>query len=212
MYKISINPLSLDGSSGSGSCYFVNTSKGQICNTPYTSVLFDGVIPSLTGINNSMCWASQLLTLSGATTITFNFTQPTNANGTEISFTAIATIEIVMFNCPSRRVGADAILILNGTTNKIDVLTQITIKQHTSCNSLVRICVDMPTSLNAIGLGFLDPLYYIYLAEVIFYSNTNSDCINGPVTTSTSSTTPTCSSITTPTDIKGIILICLLVK
>ena len=208
MYKLNINPLSLDGSSGSGSCSsFVNTREGQTCNTPRSSILFDGVIPSLTGINNSMCWASQLLTLQDATTITFNFTQPTDVNGTEISYPGISTIEIVMFNCPSRQVGAPVILILNGTANKITILRQITIRQHTSCDSLVRICVHFTTGVRAIGLGFVDPLDYIYLAEVTFDINSNPRCRVGPVITSTSSATPTCSSTTTHTE--GIIYVTL---
>ncbi len=45
---------------------------GQVCTTPQRSVLFDGVIPSLTGRNNNTCWASQLLVLD-ITTMTFEF-------------------------------------------------------------------------------------------------------------------------------------------
>ena len=210
MYKLNINPLSLDGSSGSGSCSsFVNTREGQTCNTPRSSLLFDGVIPSLTGINNSMCWASQLLTLRDAITITFNFTQPTDVNGTEISYPGVSTIEIVMFNCPSRQVGASVILILDGTANRITILRQ-TITQHTSCDSLVRICVHFTTDVHLIDLGFLDPLDYIYLAEVTFYINTNPRCTADPVITSTSSATPTCSSTTTHTaNTEGIIYVTL---
>ena len=211
MYKLTVNPLSLDGSSDSGNCSsFVITREGQTCNTPRNSILFDGVIPSLTGINNSMCWASQLLVLQRTITITFTFTQPMDVNGTDIRYPGVGTIEIVMFNCPSRQVGAPAILILDGIANKITILRQITIRQHTSCDSLVRICVHYTTGVRVIGLAFVDPLNYIYLAEVTFYINRNPRCRVGPVDTSTTSTTPTCSSTTTHTaNTEGIIYVTL---
>ena len=55
----------MNGSSSTGNCSNVATSthSGQSrCDTPTSSVLFDGNIPTLTGLDGDM-WASQLLTL-----------------------------------------------------------------------------------------------------------------------------------------------------
>lgn len=98
-YTISRIPLSVNGSSENGSCSTirVHDDESQECYTPQSSVLFDGVIPSLTGININMCWASQLLVIEQTTTITVEF-HPDRPNN---EFSGIASVEVVMFNCPS---------------------------------------------------------------------------------------------------------------
>ena len=200
-YKLSTRAASVDGSSEDGRCSLLSNRRdgGQRCRTPYGSVLFDGVIPSLHEINSSMCWASQLLTLFGGTLITFDFTRPTNINNTVIPFTGISVIDIVMFNCPSRHVGAIGIAVLD-VTNWIP--TYVSIANNTSCNHLIRTCIDsFNTFSSVIVLGFISPRSHIYLAEVKFYSNGgHHNCSSvGVMNTATSSTTSTCSSTTMDT-------------
>ena len=52
-------PTSVNGSSATGNSS--NYTSGA-CNDPASSVLFDGHIPTLTGLDGDM-WASQLLTI-----------------------------------------------------------------------------------------------------------------------------------------------------
>ena len=64
----------INGSSVTRPC----SSSGETlnCTDPASSVLFDGHIPTLTGLGGDM-WASQLLTLrlmNSSTKVTFNFT------------------------------------------------------------------------------------------------------------------------------------------
>ena len=69
-----------------------------ICTDPTSSVLFDDVIPTLTGLDGD--WASQLLTLQRAastrTTVLFDFT------GTQ-GYVGLTGVEVVMFNCLEER-------------------------------------------------------------------------------------------------------------
>ncbi len=63
--------MSVNGSSEDGNCSLIVT----ICNEPTTSVLQDGIIPTLTRLDGNM-WASQLLTINTThltTYITFDF-------------------------------------------------------------------------------------------------------------------------------------------
>ncbi len=61
-----MNPAAISEkeSSATGHCSDVSDS-GRVCNTPRSSVLFDG-IPTLTGLDGNM-WATQLLTLNTST-------------------------------------------------------------------------------------------------------------------------------------------------
>ena len=71
----------MNGSSATGHCSSVTTGDGMTtCTQPTTSVLFDGNIPALTGLDGDM-WASQLLILKKRTSVTrinFNFTSITD--------------------------------------------------------------------------------------------------------------------------------------
>ena len=200
-YILNANPVSRNGSSENGNCssLFVRAlGYGQGCDTPHTSVLFDGIIPSLTGINNNMCWAQQLLTLTRGTAILFDFTTTTNVNGQVVSYNGIGAIEIVMFNCPSRSIGADAI-IFQDPSSGISILT-IALNRLTSCDHLVRSCISPSNAINnnMIAMFFISPQDFIYLAEVTFYAGARDCSSAGIITTSTTSAPPTCSS---PTEI-----------
>ncbi len=188
-YRIGNYPLSRYASSENGSCSntTVNIDGSQVCSTPRSSVLFDGVIPSLTGRNNNTCWASQLLVLNLSTTITFEFSDPSSG---------ITAFEIVMFNCPQENIGAARKVILQegGRTLSISI-------DHMSCNHLIRACVRfIPTTINTITLSFevsttsQFPLAY-YIAEISFYDSTSDCLLSGIIDTPTSSTTSGCQDL-----------------
>ena len=105
--------------------------SGTICNDPCNSVLFDGVIPILTGLDGNM-WARQLLTFRGSRDspprITFNFSSTYNSLG---------VIEVVVFNCPSNDIGTSTILI----TSDVGVLDHIAVTAS-SCQHFERSCTN----------------------------------------------------------------------
>ncbi len=94
--------MSVNGSSEDGNCSLI----AATCNEPTTSVLQDGVIPTLTGLDGDM-WASQLLTINGdshTTPITFDFEAAPGYVGVE-------RVEVVMFNCPEWGISVDSITL-----------------------------------------------------------------------------------------------------
>ena len=185
---MSVPAVSLTGSSETGHCSNVSDS-GRVCNAPRSSVLFDG-IPKLTGLEGDM-WASQLLTLNTSTysaNITFDFTNPTDRNG-PTNYAGISVIEVVMFNCPARGIGAGSIKVTDaGFAIGIFSVSD-------SCKSLVRACSDsLFSSANVITLNFNSPLHYVYLAEITLYSSSSRSCSpTGPIDTSIVTTPATTS-------------------
>ncbi len=161
--------MSIHGSSATGHCSNVSDS-GRVCNTPRSSVLFDG-IPTLTGLDEDM-WATQLLTLNTSTSsssITFDFNTVFDTNGVT-TYTGVELIEIVMFNCPSKGIGANSIQVL-GDNNVIG-----TIAIEPSCSHLVRSCnMALSTTARIITLVF-DTSLQPYIAEISFFSNSARQC------------------------------------
>ena len=195
-YELSNNVISESGSSATGFCSSLADS-GRVCNSPLTSVLFDG-IPTLTGLDGDM-WARQLLTFDtsvSSASITFNFTTA-RYNNDITTYTGVETIEVVMFNCPTRGIGVSNIAIL-ADGSLIDTIPLN--NNSTSCDYLVRVCVDatLSTSSQIITLNFNSVLQRLYVAEISFYSNMKRQCSPvGPITTSVITTTT--SVITTTT-------------
>ena len=68
---------SVNGSSPTGNCFNVSMAGIRTtCLQPTSSVLFDGYVPTLTGLGGDM-WASQLLTINtmeSLTNVIFDFT------------------------------------------------------------------------------------------------------------------------------------------
>ena len=203
----------MNGSSITGHCssvkYIVNQAT---CAQPTTSVLFDGVIPTLIGINCDM-WASQLLTLQKTVTevdftaITFDFPGYAGING---------RIEIVMFNCPQWGISVQSIdIIVAPSFTEGTTLIATHIPSNTSCDSLVTICIPyISTNLTVFGLLFTfgTNSSWMHLAELTVYQNGTS-CDTSPrrppppptcaCTSSSSTTIPTPTSTLTTSHSAG---------
>ena len=135
------------------------------CTDPASSVLFDGDIPTLTGLDGDM-WASQLLTLrlmNSSTEITFNFTDNID----------LVRVEVMMFNCPQWGIGVQNITVYENMT---DILSKQT-GDVTSCEYLAKTCIMAPFSSQTVSLKFnrLTTSRWVHLAEVSFHNNT-SEC------------------------------------
>ena len=144
----------MSGSSATGHCSSVNRNEARlICTDPTSSVLFDGVIPTLTGLDGDM-WASQLLTLQTTATRThvlLDFTDTPNYNG------AISgRLEVVMFNCPENGISASTIRVLTSSSPSVNPTPLMAVNiDITSCDSLVRVCTSISTTQPSITLEFV---------------------------------------------------------
>ena len=171
----------VNGSSDIGNCSSV--SHGGVrstCTDPTSSVLFDGVIPTLTGLDGDM-WASQLLTLQ----------RPMPSINIDIT-TPISRIEVIMFNCPEWRISVQSISLRDN--DGIVIGSSGDLNSITSCDSLVRLCVPA-TAINPLVVRVQFDLdtdsNWVHLAEVTFY-NDNTTCPPNTITTemNTAANTP----------------------
>ncbi len=153
-YRDSNPIMSVNGSSDDGNCNLIGT---RICNEPTTSVLQDGIIPTLTGLGSDM-WASQLLTIRFTTNITFDF-QATPG------YVGVQRVEVVMFNCPEWGISVDNITLYEFTT------ATISSPIISSCDSLVRVFISRSVSFELLTLSFQlsSASTWVHLAEVSFY-------------------------------------------
>ena len=135
--------MAVNGSSSTGRCSSFNHSITRpICTTPTSSVLFDGNVPTLTGLDGDM-WASRLLTINTTANtdeITFDFTTTPN-------YTGVKRVEVVMFNCPEWRISVRLIQLFSSTftSGNRNFVTSIS-PTTTSCDSLVRVCISYNVS------------------------------------------------------------------
>ena len=163
----------------------------------FSSVLFDGNVPTLTGLDGDM-WASQLLTINttaNTADITFDFTDTPD-------YTGVRRVEVVMFNCPEWGISVRTIslFISTSTSGSRTFVTSIS-PTTTSCDSLVRVCISgLVVSVRPVitlAFGLSSTSNWVHLAEVTFYAS-NSTCppdtiITPPPTTqqmNTPQTTP----------------------
>ncbi len=170
------NPImSVNGSSENGNCNLTSSARPR-CRESNTSVLQDGIIPTLTGLDGDM-WASQLLamnTTNSSIDITFNFRHiPPSYDGLE-------RIEVVMFNSPEWGISVDSITLLESNNNSFENRLVNISPTNTSCASLVRVCISgsvyssqtiISSTLPVLTLRFqLSPAStWVHLAEVSFY-------------------------------------------
>ena len=179
---------------GSRKCSnFVRSTTRQTCMMPTSSVLFDGNVPTLTGLDGDM-WASQLLTINttaNTAEVIFDF-------NTTPDYTGVGRVEVVMFNCPEWGISARIISLFSATsrTGSRTFVTSIS-PTTTSCDSLVRVCIShtVNSTRPVLTLVFTPPSTsnWVHLAEMNF-SASGSTCspdtiITPPPTTSLSPTT-----------------------
>ena len=188
----------MNGSSATGHCSSVNGSAAtSACTAPTSSVLFDGVIPTLTGLDGDM-WASQLLTLKRKNSL--------KSNEASFAFTQQATfqlvrVELVIFNCQEWGISVQSISLgYNGTI----IGSSGDLNSITSCDSLVRLCV-LATAINPLVVRLQFDLNtgsnWTHLAEVTFYDDSTTCPPDTIITTEMNTATNTHPGPTTPTTI-----------
>ena len=198
-----ISARASNGSSREGNCldydYNALTAAFVInCQTPTNSVLFDGHIPTLTGLSGH-AWASQLLTLrtSGYEAYSLSSLDIKDADHDDVlvSFEfsrpyRLGWVDVVLFNCPQLNISATSIEVL-GVFGEQSDKTRIGFKNLSgdadfsagSCNYLWNISVKTPSekwfSHFHLMFGVPGRFLWVYLAEVAFY--THSDVPAGTI-------------------------------
>ena len=180
----------MNGSSDTGYCLsFHNSGFISICTDLTSSDLFDGVIPTLTGLDGDM-WASQLLTLLNSTGSTIEL-------AFAIVISQLERVELVIFNCPEWRISVQSISLRDNDGRIIG--SSGGLNSITSCNSLVRLCVPA-TAINPLVVTVQFDLdtdsNWVHLAEVTFY-NDNTTCPPNTFITTVGPTKPTTTATTT---------------
>ena len=185
--------MAVNGSNELGRCSPTNVHSavdgdgeddGVACTDPESSVLFDGVIPTLTF--DSDMWANQLLTISER----YQYFD----EGVSLFFPSalditpkVGRVEVVIFNCPEWGISVESIAISVNYGER-----HMTFPNTTSCRSLVRLCIDTELSnlsIIHIGLNLKSNSNWVHIAEVLVHSDNNSFCDHEiPVTTSSPST------------------------
>ena len=168
-YSVGIGIRPANGSSVTGSCLDVRFGVTEvICFRPTSSILFDGNVPTLTGLGGDM-WASQLLAIEApgnSVEFTFNFADTPG-------YTGVRGVEVVMFNCPEWGISVES-LTLRATSETRNILTTISVTT-TSCDSLARVQLPrtISSSLQVITLQFNLPSTstWVHLAEVTFLTD-----------------------------------------
>lgn len=162
----------MNGSSASGYCSDVTTNGvSSTCLDPASSVLFDGNIPALTGLQGNM-WASQLLTIrSGLAVLEFDFTGTPN-------FVGVRRVEMVLFNCEQWEISVRSIILEANRDFAGTIYPTVS-----SCSTLVRVCMtDFLTNGDGaqtrLTLGFItaDSNSWVHIAEVSFYGPASPTC------------------------------------
>ena len=181
----------MNGSYVTGHCSSVSSDGvTATCTDPTSSLLFDGVIPTLTGLDGDM-WASQLLTLQRpVSSINFDITTP------------IPRVEVIMFNCPEWRISVQSISLRDN--DGIVIGSSGDLNSITSCDSLVRLCVPA-TAINPLVVTVQFDLgtdsNWVHLAEVTFYDDSTT-CPPDTITTTEINTAKTTSGPTVSTTLE----------
>ena len=146
-----------------------------------TSVLNDGIIPNLDGVNtsNSTLWASQLFTL--------NVTRGIIRLSFEVDSENHDCMELAVFNCPEMRINLPSFSIYfdssfrpdrnDGTLGTLIMESRL---MATSCDHLLVFCVEYNTTQSTtlfINLVITDNISnYVFLGEVTFVHGGNEPC------------------------------------
>ena len=162
----------VNGSSETGYCEDPWQLLGIVsCDHPETSVLFDGNIPTLTGLHGDS-WADQLLTLNTAL-----LEEKDTLIQLSLPNIKRLRLEVALFNCPEWGIATSRITIQTSQLFHQDYSRSKDIDPTlTSCDSLVRVCMPIDTKHTLGNLRFDPPpgSNWTHLAEVTFYTDTST--------------------------------------
>ena len=169
------------------------------CLNPTSSVLFDGVIPTLTYLDEDT-WAEQLMVLVDP--FSQDIPPPLQFDIHFINipdYTGVTRAEVALFNCPQWRTGLGNIEVSQmqtlGNVFTSTIQTPIT---EVSCDTLTNVCITLEgytSRLIRISLERLTGAAFVHLAAITFYPSGQSPC---PMTTTTAANVTTTVAQTPP--------------
>lgn len=162
---------SVNGSSADGQCS--NVSR-NLCTDPISSILSDGNVPELTGLDGDM-WASELLTLVPRG-LRFQLPASVIADFSGIAdYVGLSRVEVVLFNCPDWGIMPQEIIFRDNSVSRSFN------PARTSCEQLVRTCVEQFTNDTIVILQFVfaPGSNYTHIAEITFFNDSN-ECPGSP--------------------------------
>ena len=157
-----------------------NIEDGRItCLDPQDTVVFDGIIPTLTALSTDTSWAKELLTLSviRQQPIRNNVVIQLNFTTGEMYSNDLWHIEIVHFNCPQWDIYIDAeftIYILEpNDMGSFSVILPPLVTVNTSCDSLLNATVSFNSSSSIFRLVlYKTETHWLHIAEIATYRYT----------------------------------------
>ena len=181
-----------NGSSITGGCSNITfESNRTICFRSTRSFLFDGNVPTLTGLDGDM-WASQLLTVeapgNNSVEFIFNFTDTPG-------YTGVGGAEVVMFNCPEWGISVETFTFT--TSSEIRSVNPTT---STSCDFLVT--MQLPSAVSSsqqvitLQCSLPSTSTWVHLAEVTFFTDVFTSSPTVQETTNSKHKIPTCFCVT----------------
>jgi hypothetical protein len=181
---------SVNGSSPNGHCSRERengmASTQEVCFAPSSSVLFDGQIPTLTGLRGDT-WASQLLTLRPSVAEAdeaFGFLEDHldyNATVIAVKFSSairLGRVEVVLFNCPQWGISITSLALYGQRILKtgVEIIGHTTFVEE-SCSSLSTVQLNATLSFQEwqnflLVFGVAGRGYWVHLAEVNLHTST----------------------------------------
>ena len=173
--------LEANGSSATGNCSDVPSWHTlSTCSSPASSVLFDGVIPTLTALDGNT-WARQLMILQRAIYGDNSFQIYSSFHNTY--YTWIRRVEVVLFNCPQWGTAVDKIDVAfyryHSRARYPNYYEDSYYPTVFSCDSLIKMYMcfphheDFASTPNKARLRFYTSQQYVHIAEVSFYNDTS---------------------------------------
>ena len=182
-----LNPpaRSENGSSPSAHCspFLTATSalgQATFCMAANTSILFDGAIPPLVGLEGNM-WASQLqvnlLTFRATLNVAF---ESSSSSSSSPDGPGVDIMEVILFNCPEWGITVDSISI-SGNSNSLQLFGGTLVSRVrpniTSCDSFVRVCMPSDRTYPFLSINFeAEEATFLHIAEIRF----NRDAVCSP--------------------------------
>ena len=165
----------LFGSPVNGGCSSVSETNSEICND--ISVLNDGIIPALSGVQDTASWANQLFTMrrQGTNRIVVSLEIPSGTHN---------RMELTVFNCPERGINTpqvtvyvtDLLRIVGPQDSPGLAVIADEVLPNISCEYLLKFCVQMNVANRYLNLVFpyQDNSSFVFLGEVTFLNDLNN--------------------------------------
>ena len=154
------------GSPVNGGCSSTSGTSNETCDG--TSVLNDGILPALSGVNSDPAsqWASELFTMrrSGTDQIVVSLELPVGRTHDRV--------ELTVFNCPQWGIYAPRVIV---EIAGLDIIAANATLPDISCEHLLKFCVEFSGGVGSPNFKLIFPYQnnsdFVFLGEVTFLND-----------------------------------------